>query len=266
MKTLVLGILAALLTVTGAGLATADPGPYYVALGDSRAAAPTWTSVLGGDFCGRTPDAYPVKVAAALGVTYTSVACTAATTQDVLANQVSALAPDTGLVTLSIGGNDIGWSELIRPCFPAGGGDGKCRNNVAMHAAINDKLVSLPANVEMVLTEIHHRSPEARVLLVGHGGYFGSNGGCAFDSTLHRNDAPTVLAFFNQFNAALQTAAANTNTEYVDIAGPAVGHDVCSGADQRWFIGDWPRGATQFRHPTPLGSANMAQIIVNQIS
>lgn len=267
---LIVTALATLLTILGAGIATAaDPGPYYVALGDSRAAAPTWTSVLGGDNCGRDGAAYPVRLAIDLGITYRSVACISATTTNVLEGQqlttaippqVDALAADTQLVTLSIGGNDIGWSELIRPCFPAGGGDGKCRTNTAMQTAIAAQLATLPGKVEAVLDEIHERSPNARVMLVGHGGYFGA-GGCAFDSTLHANDAPTVAAFFAQFNAALQSAATAGDAEYVDIAGPAVGHDVCSGANNRWFIGDWPRGGTQFRHPTPLGSQAMADLI-----
>ncbi len=60
----------------------APSAPEYVALGDSRAAAPTRTSARQPDGCGRTPDGYPTHVAAQLGVTYKSVACVNALASD----------------------------------------------------------------------------------------------------------------------------------------------------------------------------------------
>ncbi|RPA65573.1 SGNH/GDSL hydrolase family protein [Gordonia oryzae] len=271
---LLVSALAALLLVSGAGVAVADSGPVYVALGDSRAAGPTWTSVLSGDNCGRTPDAYPAKVAAELGVSYRSVACVGATTDDVLHGQralairpvppqVDALSPDTALVTLSIGGNDIKWTNLIAPCFPLVGGDGKCRENSAMQKAIATQLGALPAEVDRVLTEVRRRSPHARIVVVGHGGYYGTHG-CAPDANMSAADAPTVADFFARFNNVLRESADRAGAEYVDIAGPARGHDVCAGA-QKWFLGDFPRGNTQTRHPTPLGSENMARLIVEKL-
>lgn len=271
---LLVSALAALLLVSGAGVAAADSGPVYVALGDSRAAGPTWTSVLSGDNCGRTPDAYPAKVAAELGVSYRSVACVGATSDDVLQGQrvlmvrpvppqVDALSPDTKLVTLSIGGNDIGWTGLIAPCFPLVGGDGRCRENSAMQAAIDAQLGALPAKVDRVLTEVHRRSPDARIVVVGHGGYYGAQG-CAPDARMSAADAPTVADFFGRFNDVLRGSADRAGAEYVDVAGPARGHDVCAGA-QKWFLGDFPRGNTQTRHPTPLGSENMARLIVDKL-
>ncbi|MEE4024728.1 SGNH/GDSL hydrolase family protein [Gordonia sp. PKS22-38] len=273
MRNLVM-VVSLVLTVLGAGVATAADDPYYVALGDSRATGVTWTSVLFGDHCGRTADAYPPKVAAALGVSYRSVACVAATTTDVLEGQrvllvnsvppqVDALSERTRLVTLSIGGNDIGWSSLISPCFPLIG-DGRCRTDSAMQARITSALTDLSPKLDRVLAEIHRRSPAARIVVVGHGGYFGAQR-CFPDARMSEADAPTVAAFFADFNRTLAEAAERAAADYVDIAGPAVGHDTCAGS-ARWFLGDWPRGDTQTRHPTPLGATNMARLVVDQLA
>ncbi|WP_254859741.1 GDSL-type esterase/lipase family protein [Gordonia sp. IITR100] len=113
---------------------TAPAAPAYVALGDSRAAAPTPTSAQHPDGCGRTRDAYPTHLASRLRMSYTSVACVNATTADVTTRrqatpfgarpvQINALSWSTRLVTLSIGGNDLRWwcsSDAAATYNPAG--------------------------------------------------------------------------------------------------------------------------------------------------
>src|SRR5271169_7069851 len=87
----------------------------YVALGDS------YSSGLGaGDYisssgsCDRSTNAYPEQWAAANSpATFTSAACSGATTADVLSGQVSALSVSTTLVSITIGGNDAGFSSVM---------------------------------------------------------------------------------------------------------------------------------------------------------
>ncbi|MDL9948669.1 SGNH/GDSL hydrolase family protein [Gordonia sp. ABSL11-1] len=276
LRRIVVVTLAVLLAATGVGapFASADSGPYYVALGDSRATAPTWTSVLYDDNCGRTRDAYPGKVAAALGVTYRSVACTGITSTELLHGkrvlwryippQVDALSRSTQLVTLSIGGNDIGWWELISSCFSQiPGRDTRCRDSGSVSAAINAAFSTLPPKIDAVVAEVERRSPDATVVVVGHGGYYGSVG-CNPQANISPADAGFVQTFFTRFNRVLRESADTFGARYVDIAGPAAGHDACSG-NRSWFEGNSPRWPTQVRHPTPLGSSNMGRLIVEQL-
>lgn len=260
------------LTLGSGGQSAAAPGPHYIALGDSRAAAPTWTSPLTGDGCGRTTDAYPGKAAALLGVTFRSVACAGATTEDVIdgqttgsgrkiAPQIAALTTDTKLVTLSIGGNDIKWWSLVAPCFsPAG--DANCRTNPAVDHAIDSALRSLPAKVDRVLAAVVRRASHARIVVVGHGGIFGPSG-CFPEATISDGDAAFVARFFDRFNTVLRDAAGRAAGMFIDVSGAAVGHDVCSRAP--WFAGNWPDSVIQVRHPTPLGSKGIARLIVERL-
>jgi lysophospholipase L1-like esterase len=70
--------------------------------------------------CGRSPQGYPTLWAKAHGITqFTDVGC-GGRTGDVLAEQVSALSPETDVVTIATGGNDIGWGEQMLTCLISG--------------------------------------------------------------------------------------------------------------------------------------------------
>src|SRR6202158_5098056 len=90
----------------------------YVALGDS------YSSGLGaGDYisssgsCDRSTRAYREQWADTNApASFVSVACSGATTADVLSSQVSALSASTTLVSITIGGNDAGFSSVMETC------------------------------------------------------------------------------------------------------------------------------------------------------
>lgn len=108
-------------------------GPY-VALGDSYTSGPKippQTSTPDG--CDRSGRNYPALVAKELGLKATDfrdVSCSGATISDLTTPQstgngtnpaqLSALNTDTRLVTLGIGGNDIGFSSMITKCVGTG--------------------------------------------------------------------------------------------------------------------------------------------------
>ncbi len=274
----------ALPMVVGTAPAGAEPlgsGPIrYVALGDSRAAAPSLTSFFEGSGCARSHQGYPYRVKAALNpVSFTDATCIAAKTDDVVDHgqqtllplprtqrpQVDALRPDTNLVTLSIGGNDIAWASLLQPCFSLTDlHDSGCRRDAGLRARQDAALTDLLPKLHRVLDAIRQRSPQARVVVVGHGGYYGPVG-CFPTATVGRADMAFVADFFRRFDATLAQGAASRGATYVDIAGPAVGHDACAPVATRWFAGQFPSGLTPPNHPTPLGSASMGDLVVRAL-
>lgn len=275
-------------TVAAMGLAVAAPahaadgaGVRYVALGDSRAAGPTITSSFNADGCGRSGGGYPERVARELRpASFTDVACVGAKTADVVDSpqrtslpvartvpvQADALRRDTDLVTLSIGGNDIGWGGLISPCFGLSPQtDVHCRSEAALRAQMTSRFAALSVSVDHVLRVIANRSPNARVFVVGHGGYYGLRG-CFPDANLSAADAPFVRDFFRRFDAVLSGSARRHGATFVDIAGPAAGHDACAPDSRRWFTGQLPRGNGLPNHPTQLGNAAMARLVLAAIA
>ena len=110
--------------------ATADSEVRYAALGDSFTAGPL-VPLQGGHppGCLRSDHNYPHLVAAAAGMALADVSCSGARTdhlfgpQAVLGGpnppQLDAVGPGTGVVTVGIGGNDIGFAEIVTTCFAA---------------------------------------------------------------------------------------------------------------------------------------------------
>ncbi|MBN0975435.1 MULTISPECIES: SGNH/GDSL hydrolase family protein [unclassified Gordonia (in: high G+C Gram-positive bacteria)] len=253
----------------------APAAPAYVALGDSRAAAPTLTSAQHPDGCGRTRDAYPTHLASQLRMSYTSVACVNATTADVTTRrqttsfgarpvQIDALSWSTRLVTLSIGGNDLRWWSIVSSCFtPRFGQDARCRQDRVMADRMTSALTAVAPKIGATLSLIRARAPLARVVLVGHGGYYGRTG-CPGQANISNADAAYLQTFFKRFDAILRTAAVTRSMTFVDVASAAVGHDACAGA-ARWFEGNASQSQTQPRHPTPLGSRAIANLIVRAL-
>jgi len=138
-----------LATVSAARLKdNASPSSAYVAMGDSYASgeglqsnATTYISPSNTDGCHRSVTAYPVLVAASLNVdlgqfeTYGSggfVACSGATSKDLLKGengepaQLSALSSATRWITVTAGGDDLHFSNVLLACLDL-------RANVIVH-------------------------------------------------------------------------------------------------------------------------------------
>ena len=101
---------------TQASQLTANGG--YVALGDSYSSGVGAGSYLsaGGD-CKRSTKAYPYLWAAAHSPsTFHFTACSGARTGDVLASQLTPLSSATALVSISVGGNDAGFADVMTTC------------------------------------------------------------------------------------------------------------------------------------------------------
>ena len=272
----VVAVLAIAISCLSVPSALAVPAaPAYVALGDSRAAAPTLTSAQQPDGCGRTADAYPTRLASQLRMSSTSVACIGATTADVTTNrqttsfgprpvQINALSWSTRVVTLSIGGDDLRWWSIVSSCFtPRFGQDARCRHDRAMADRMTTALTAVAPKIGETLNTIRVRAPQARVVLVGHGGYYGRTG-CPGQANISNADAVYLQEFFRRFDAILRTAAVTRSMTFVDVAAASVGHDACAGP-ARWFEGNASQSQTQPRHPTPLGSKAIANLIARAL-
>src|SRR5215213_4844548 len=91
--------------------------PSYVALGDSYSSGTGTRSYLAdGTSCQRSTYAYPSLIAAARGYTLNFRACSGARIADVTATQLPAVTAVTSFVTVSVGGNDAGFSDVLTTC------------------------------------------------------------------------------------------------------------------------------------------------------
>jgi lysophospholipase L1-like esterase len=149
----------------------------YVAMGDSVAAGLGLETYSDASACNRTNQSYPKLVAAQKNLKLVSLACSGATldagitgTQTVndLAlkpqlDQLFAL-PQPQLITLTIGANDLGWTELLTKCSTSTCGTADDT------ALVDARLASVTTNLQSVLQKIseHYGSKLPRVVVTGY--------------------------------------------------------------------------------------------------
>ncbi|HET8960899.1 GDSL-type esterase/lipase family protein, partial [Nocardioides sp.] len=110
-------LLAPLAPAVAAQNAAHAAAPSYVALGDSYASGTgTRDYINDGSSCQRSTSAYPSLIAAARGYSLNFRACSGARVADVTNTQLSALTASTSYVSISVGGNDAGFADVLTEC------------------------------------------------------------------------------------------------------------------------------------------------------
>lgn len=292
---------AAILATAVAAPAQAAPQPLeWVALGDSYtagaidAAGPEYQTPRDG--CVRTTLSYPRVVEAELAeqVHLRNVSCGNATianiaeTQQVpighhlppfstdpdhpfkaVALQLDAVTPDTDVVTVGIGGNSLGFGEIIFTCVQLGiGSKGEgtpCKDQLG--SGIAARLERVSNEYEQMLTAIHGKAADARVITVGYPSIVPDDATtCRFDnladfSTVTPGDLDWLrTSVLEPLNTAIKSRATARGDAYVDLYASSQGHSVCDKADG----GNWVEGLldTSGRfalvHPNAKGHANAA--------
>lgn len=282
-----IGLLGAILLAAVAGPAAAadrERPLRYVALGDSYTAGPGIPNQSADPAgCGRSDHNYPHLVAAALTpASLTDVSCGSATTAHMTAAQplaggmsnppqLDALSVDVDVVTLGIGGNDIGFGEIIAACvahsllLPI---TAPCR---AYYTRDGDELArridAAAPKVAAVLAAIGARAPHARILVVGYPVILPAAGpGCWPLVPIAVGDVAWLRSVEARLNAMLADRAAAAGATFVDTYTSSVGHDVCRLPGRKWVEGFVPTSPASPVHPNALGMANTAQRVLDALA
>ncbi|MFE3029490.1 SGNH/GDSL hydrolase family protein [Nocardia tengchongensis] len=269
-------------TLTSITPATADSGKY-VALGDSYAAGVGISNILDKP-CSRSDRNYAHLFAAQRGYALTDVTCGGATIDTVTSSQLPAVTADTTLVTLGVGGNDIGFGQLVKDCVLAGtlgtgSGTGSlatgsasgsagavaevvagCKNKYG--AEMPGRLSMTAAKLAQLLAAIRTQAPQARIVLVGYPKILPDNASlCAGRQPVLAGDVDWIReSVVGGLNTMLRSQPGTTYFSTYELYD---GHDVCEAVPDRWVNGtsvDNGEGA-QF-HPNQYGHAATAQKMV----
>lgn len=249
LTTLALGAASALT----AGLLTAPPtqaaAGEYVALGDSYSSGTGTGEYLDdGTECLRSALAYPALVAAGQGLDLDFRACSGATIPDVRAAQLGALTASTSRVSISVGGNDAGFADVLTECaLPAWASD--CDS--AIDGAQSYIAGTLPGAAGGLYDEIRAAAPNARVTVVGYPRIFMGED-CDFATFFSPEEQARLNQTADQVNATLAGVAAQRGFGYADPTSAFTGHAVCDSPE--WINGLRSRIEESY-HPNRDGHA-----------
>ncbi|MDQ3405394.1 MAG: SGNH/GDSL hydrolase family protein [Actinomycetota bacterium] len=267
MRPVLLSILLLLLVISPAS-ASADSG--YVALGDSYASGPGIPAHTGEPAgCGRSDQNYPAVLARWLRAQpFTDVSCGGATTEHMSGAQpvsggtnppqLDALRPDTALVTLTIGGNDIGFGEILATCGRLGAGDptgDPCRRHYTASGrdVLAGRIQTTAGRIATVLTEIKKRSPRAKLVVVGYLRILPDAPGCWPQVPFAAKDTAYFDATERLLNRSTAEVARAAGARFVNPYLFSAHRDACQVPERRWVEPLRPASPAASMHPNAAG-------------
>ncbi len=246
--------------VTGPGASARADTDALVSLGDSYASGVGTRSYdTASGSCYRSPYAYPVIAAARLGLDLAFAACSGARTSTVLNSQLDGLAITTDYVTVTVGGNDVGFVDVITSCAPPWWAS-DCHG--AIDEAEHEIRTVLPARLDRLYAAIRAAAPNASVVVVGYPRLFmgeDCNAGTWFSPSEQRrlNAAADLLA---QTTAARASVAGFT---YVDPRAAFTGHAVC---DEVEWVNGLSHPVRESYHPNRAGQRGYAGLVDDHLT
>lgn len=263
MKTL-LGTLCAV-ALAGPATARGTPeGARYVSLGSSYAAGPGVGEPVAGEpkRCGRSSLSYARVLAARLRLKLVDTSCSGATTAHVLgpwnelAAQLDSVTPDTRLVTITIGGNDMRFVGNL--------GAGACavRKSAglavpscpAFQAPSEAEWSSLAAAMTRIGKEARRRAPRAVIVFIDYPAIVPPQGTCVALGVSEDN-AAHARATALRLSRLTAAAARQSGARFLAASALTKEHDACSSEP-------WSEGATLRPGGVPMHPAIPAHAAV----
>jgi len=274
-------LLAALIAaalIACAALATSASAASYVSLGDSYVAGPFIPNPVLPLGCLKSDHNYPHLAAPSIGP-LRDPSCSGAKTDDMTnpqqieidgpnPPQLNSLEAGTEVVSLTIGGNDIGFSEIAQSCITLNPFSSPCKSKYDSggHDQIAERIAATAPKVAAVLQGIHARSPKARVYVVNYPAIFPETGfGCWPQMPISFSDAPYLRAKEQELNSMLATQASANGATLVSWYAASIGHDACKSSSVRWVEPLLPENPSAPIHPNLHGMEGGAKVLITAV-
>ncbi len=270
----------ALVVVVAANVAVGcDSGEVllrYVSLGDSFPAGEGLRGATGP--CRRSPLAYPNLLAQRTNLLPSLHACSGATTEDVLERaqhpdegraQIEWVAPDTDVVTLTVGGNDVGFGRVVGACLS---GADPCSR---LDGEVDARIIALKERLAVLNREIRRRVPEARLLVVGYPHLIADPtlveldrcrelGGTSPEQRISQEEVEWLREKGDALNVAMRESARAAGARYVDSARSFAGHEACTAVP--WVAGFAEADVGASFHPNAAGHQALARLLAAEVT
>lgn len=270
---LTLALVALALCATWAAGARAA---NYAALGDSYAAGPLIPNPLLPLGCLKSSNNYAHLAAPGIGLSLRDATCSGAKTNHMTEPQsvdpdgpnppqFDSLDSTTTVVSLTIGGNDIGFSEVAESCITVNPFSHPCldKYNSGGVDQLKARIEATAPKVAAVLQGIHARSPAANIYVLNYPAIFPETGfGCWPQMPIGFQDVPYLRSTEQRLNNMLATQAAANGATLVNWYGAGIGHDACKGTSTRWVEPLVPGTLAAPIHPNKAGMVGGANALL----
>lgn len=273
---LLVAVLSAAIALLLFAFAAAAQAANYVSLGDSYTAGPFIPNPVLPLGCLKSDHNYPHLAAPGLGLSLIDPSCSGATTADMTnpqsieidgpnPPQIDAINSETQVVTLTIGGNDIGFSEVAQSCITLNPFSHPCKDKYdpGGHDILAERIAATAPKVAAVLEDIHTFAPPAKVYVLNYPAIFPSTGsGCWPQLPLGFEDVPYLRSVEQNLNSMLATQAALHGATLVNWYNASIGHDACKSSSTRWVEPLIPSNPAAPLHPNLAGMQGAANALL----
>ena len=240
-------LVSSLLALSIVATPVAAGADRYVALGDSFSSGVGTGSYTLSSSCRRGVYAYPWLVAQQRADTsLTFVACSGATTSSLLANQIASVTADTTIVTVTIGGNDIGFANLIVQCTLASCSTALDNTRASLRTVLAPRL-------DAVYSAIRSRALSARVVVLGYPFIF-SSASCFGSFGITSTERTKANELSDAIDQLSRERAGLAGVTYTSAIAAFTGHAVCSGS--AWLNGLNLFATVESYHPNRNGNSS----------
>lgn len=249
--------------------------PQYVALGSSFAAGAGLGKLEPGSpwLCARSVNGYPQQLARMFKLSIVDMSCGGAVTRNILhggqffqGSQIDAITTETRLVTITVGGNDIGYVGDLSMLA--------ARNSDSLFGRLVRTFWQGPKTpternypqfkreLSAIVRTIQHRAPNAVIVLVTYPTIVPRTGSCETIG-LNEIEAAKMRTVGDQLAAVTVAVAKQTGVLLVDMHLLGTNHNACS--SKPWVTG-WTNGSIAPFHPTLAGARATTKSITAKLS
>lgn len=198
----------------------------YAALGDSFAAGQGAGSYLN-TTCYVSSKGYPALIDADRKVDLVArPACSGSSTVEVIGQQVPQVPATATRITLTAGGNDVGFGTVMQNCFIIVNATACTQAIAAGDTMVQDGTIA--NRIATTVNAIRAKAPNAKIIVTGYPRLF--------EPTVTRAYAQQVNTSTTALNAAIRSGAQSAGAVFVDVEAAFAGHGI--GSSTPW-INDW---------------------------
>lgn len=265
-------------------LTACEPAPAptktgtYVAIGDSGTAGPAIPDIALPIGCAKSTRNFPNLASGRLPVAkLIDASCSGATMDSVASgqslqtgewypSQLDRLDASTKIVTVTIGFNDVGASELAVDCMKQAISFTSCED-AGLSARLDAAIVGLRPKLIAFYREIKRRAPNATVFSMGSPEAIPSSGdGCFPQLPIIPRDLGWIRAQLDKMSSVYRDANAAAGVIPVELPNRGAGHDVCQSPEVRWVEPPIPGSLAAPLHTNAAGHRALADALVAAVA
>lgn len=128
-------------------------------------------------------------------------------------------------VTLSIGGNDIRFADIVKRCVSPKLFDNTCYPTKEDQQELADSITGAQGKLQSTYRPL--KAPNRKVYIIGYPQIVAAGGDCANNVHLNDKEIRMFISLTDLLNQTIQAAAAKAEVQYVDVSDAFAGHRMC---------------------------------------